>query len=151
MGGRRLTELLEHLVALIKDEMFDVLRIENLVASEGVEATWSCDDNVRALGLVPQGLGIFGDGHASVECRDADIGHVLGEATVLVFDLEGKFARVTENDDGHFPIHGLELLQRRKHENSRLSVTRLCLAQDIHSQDCLRNTLLLNYERWFLV
>jgi hypothetical protein len=29
-------------------------------------------------------------------------------------------------------------------------VTRLCLAQDIHSQDSLRNTLLLNYREYLI-
>lgn len=46
MGMRSLTELLEHLVALIEDEMFDMTQVECLVARQCQDPAWCPHYNV---------------------------------------------------------------------------------------------------------
>lgn len=141
----RLTELFKHLVALIKNEVFNVFGVEKFVSDEGIEATGGGNDDVRALSLVLEGFSVLGNGSSSIECANANIGHVLGKARVLVLDLECQFTRVAENEDRHFTVHGLELLQRRKDENGSLAMSRLSLAQNVHAKHRLWNALLLHY------
>ena len=63
-----LTQLLEHFVALVQDEVLDVLQVELLALDESQESAGSSDDDVRAVGL--QDLLLFGDGEASEEHAD---------------------------------------------------------------------------------
>lgn len=44
----------------------------------------------------------------------------------------------------HLSVDGLDLLQGGQHEDCRLAHSRLGLAQDIHAQDGLGNTLMLD-------
>lgn len=141
----RLTELFEHLVTLVKDEMFNVFGVQDLVSSEGVQSTRSGDDDMRAFGLVFEDLGIFGDGRASIECADTDIGHVLSKASILVLDLECQFTGMAQNEHRHFTVHRFELLQRREDENGSFSVARFGLTENVHTQDSLGDTFLLHY------
>ena len=147
MGGRnsqRLTKLFEHFVALVQDEVLDFGGVEDLIPHEGVQSTGGGDYDVRALALVAEEVGVLHNRSAAEECADADVGHVLGETRVLVFDLVRKLTSVAQDNDRHVAIDWLELLKRRQDEHCRLSVTRLCLAQDVHSKDRLGDTLLLN-------
>lgn len=77
---------------------------------------------------------------------------ILGESLVLVSNLEGKLTSVTEDKDGHLVLPsresiGVKLVQSSKNENSSLSHTTLCLADDIHTKDGLGNTFVLNFRR----
>lgn len=139
-----LTELLKHLVTLVENEMLDVFGVQDLVTYESVQAAGGGDDDVGAGVLVAESLGVLGHRCTTVEGRHANQRHVLRETSVLVANLEGKLSRVTEHNDGDFAIDRLQLLERGEDEDSCLSVTRLCLAQDIHAEDSLRDTLLLN-------
>lgn len=124
--------------------MLDAAGLHGLVADKGVHATWGTDDDVGALCLVLENGLVLGDGCATVEDRGADLGHVLGEASVLVADLEGELSRVAQDDDRDLAIDGLDLLQSSQDEDSRLTHTRLGLADDVHSEDRLGNTFLLD-------
>ena len=70
-----------------------------------------------------------------------------GEALKLVVDLEGQLARVAQHDGADLPLLGLELVQRREHEDGRLAHTGLGLADDVHAQDGLRDALVLHLGR----
>jgi hypothetical protein len=59
------TKLLEHLVALVQDEVLDVLEVELLALDERQDAAGRADDDVRAVGL--QHLLVLGDGQATEE------------------------------------------------------------------------------------
>ena len=63
-----LTQLLEHFVALVQDEVLDVLQVELLALDESQESAGSSDDDVRAVGL--QDLLVFGDGQTAEEHSD---------------------------------------------------------------------------------
>jgi hypothetical protein len=140
-----LTKLLQHFVALVQNEMLDLLRVEVFVASQGVEAAWGGDDDVRALGLVFEELDVLGDWGATKHDRSAHIGHVSREARILVPNLVREFSGVTQHDHGNLPVNGLELLQGSEHKDSGFSVTRFGLAEDIHSKHGLGNAFLLHY------
>lgn len=97
--------------------------------------------------LVGENFFILLDVSTAVEDRSLDLRHVLAEPLVLVTDLEGQLAGVAHNQDRSFSSNRLDLLKRAKNEDGRLSETRLCLAENIGSEDCLRNADLLDC--WF--
>ena len=146
MGGLEveLTELLEELVALIENEVLDGGSVESLVPDESVESSRSSDDDVRALVLGLEDLDVVLDLGSSVEDRSSKVGHELGESSVLVLDLVGELSGVAENDDGDLSIDGLDLLKGGEDEDGGLSHSGLGLAEDVHSEDRLGNTLLLD-------
>jgi len=141
----RLTKLFEHFIALVQYEVFHVFRVEDLVSGKGVQTTGGGDDDMGAFGFVAEDLSIFGDWCATIEGVNAYIWHVLGETRVFILDLERKLPSVAKDQNGHFTIHWLKLLQSSKDENSGLSMSRLRLTQHVHSQNSLGNTFLLDY------
>ena len=84
------------------------------------------------------------DGHATEEDLRLDVGQVAREALKLVADLVGKLARVAEDEGTDGLLLDVELVERREHKDSRLAHARLGLAQDVHTQDGLRNALVLD-------
>ena len=83
-----LTQLFQHLVTLVKDEMLDVLGVEGLVLHQSQDATGGPDHDVRAVVL--QGLLVLLDADTTKEHRDLDVVKVLAESLVLLVDLEGQ-------------------------------------------------------------
>ncbi len=148
MREKRLTECLEHLVAFVEDKVLDRLfDLEALVADETVDAAGRADHNVRALFLVGQDLLVGLDGRTTVKHGGADVGHVLGEPGKLVPDLVRELTRVAQDDGRDLAVDRLELLQGSQHENGGLTHTRLGLAQHVHAEDGLGDTLLLDWKR----
>jgi hypothetical protein len=138
------TKLLQHLVTLVQNKHLDGRSVQGLVSNQSVQSTRSSDDNVRALGLVLQDLLVLLDRGSTVKDTRLDVGHVLCETGKLVLDLEGQFSGVTENDARDLAVDGLELLQGRENKDGGLTHTRLGLAEDVLTQDGLRDTLLLD-------
>lgn len=93
------TKLFQHFVTLIQDEVFDVLQIECLAATESKHPAGGADHDVGAVLL--QDLLILLHGHAAEENGDLDIVHVLAESLVLLADLEGQLPGVTQDNHGH--------------------------------------------------
>mmetsp|Transcript_23195 Transcript_23195/g.59615 ORF Transcript_23195/g.59615 Transcript_23195/m.59615 type:complete len:401 (+) Transcript_23195:292-1494(+) len=135
-------ELLEHLVALIEDEVLDLAEVEVLVARKRQHAPRRADEDVRRVRL--EDLLVLGDGHATVEDARLDVGQVPGEPHKLVVDLEGQLARVAHHDHRRLCLFGLELVQHGQHKHGRLAHARLGLADHVHAQDGLRNALVLH-------
>ncbi len=54
------------------------------------------------------------NGHASEEDGHLDAVHVLGEALVLLADLEGQFARVAQHDHRHLEAENTCEVRRHK-------------------------------------
>lgn len=142
--SKKLTNLVQHLVALVKHKDAHTAQTKELVAYEGVETTRSADNDVGVSLLVLQDLGILLDGSAAVEDTSLDVGHVLGEPVVLVADLEGQLTGVAHDQDGALASDGLNLLEGGEDEDSRLSETRLGLADDVTAEKGLGDTCLLN-------
>lgn len=140
----KLTNLIEHLVALIQDEDTDATQAQELVANQSVKSARGTDNDVRVGLLVLEDLGILLDGSTTVEHASLDVGHVLGESVVLIANLECQLAGVAHDQNGAFAGDRLHLLQSGKDENSGLSKTRLRLANDITTEESLGNTCLLD-------
>lgn len=94
-----LTQLLQHLIALIKNKVFDVLQAEVLLEDECADTPGGSHNNMRAV--LFQDLLILLDGHATEEHRYLDGGHVLGETLILFADLEGQLSSVAHDKDRH--------------------------------------------------
>jgi len=124
--------------------VLDTLCVEALVPSERVKTARGGDDDMGALGRLEEFL-ILLNGSAAIEDDSADIGHILGESEVLIADLEGEFARVTEHDDRDPVFRRVELLEGCEDEDGGLSVTRFGLTEDVHPKDRLWDALLLHW------
>mmetsp|Transcript_5810 Transcript_5810/g.12664 ORF Transcript_5810/g.12664 Transcript_5810/m.12664 type:complete len:340 (+) Transcript_5810:682-1701(+) len=138
-------ELLEHLVALVEDEVLDVLGDEVLVPHHLQHTSRRADDNVRRFVL--QDALVLSDRHATVEDGRLDVGQVSLETVELVVDLVGQLARVAEHKGANLRLLGLELMQAGEHEDGRLTHSRLGLAEDVHAEDRLRDALVLHLGR----
>ncbi len=137
-------DLLEDLVTLVNDKVLDTRNLERLVTNKGVHTARSTDNDVRALGLVLEHGLVLGDGCTTVDDTGADIGHVLGKTGVLVADLVGELTSVAEDDDGNLAVDGLDLLKGSKDEDGSLTHTGLGLTHDVHAEDRLGDTFLLD-------
>lgn len=143
-GIGKLTNLVKHLVALIKDENTDATQAQELVADQSVKPARSSDNDVRVSILALQDLGVFLDGSTTVEHTGLDVGHVLGESIVLIANLECQLTGVAHDQNRALAGDRLHLLQSGEDEDSSLSKTRLRLTDDITTKKSLRNARLLD-------
>lgn len=139
-----LTGLVEHLVTLIKNEDANASETQSLVADQSLETTGGTDNDVRASVLALESLDVVLDGSTTVEDTGLDVGHVLAESVVLVSDLVGQLTSVTHNNNRDLAVDGLNLLKRGQDKDGSLSQTRLGLADDVSTKECLGNTCLLD-------
>ena len=79
---------LEHLVALVEDEVADVAGDQQLLVNEGEDAAGGSDHHVRVVLL--QDLLVLLDGEASEEVCHLHALEVAAEALKLVADLQRK-------------------------------------------------------------
>lgn len=138
----QLTQLFQHLITLIKDEVLQVLEIEFLVANQRQDASWCADNDVRCRRL--QRLLVLLDRHAAKEHGNLDAGHILAETLVLLADLESELTRVTHDEHVGLIVSRLELLECGENEYCCFAHTAFRLAEDVHTQDGLWNAFVLN-------
>ena len=93
----RLTQLLQHLVTLIQNKVFQILQTQLLALDQGKDAARSSNNNVRTVVL--QHLLVLGDGHASEEDSNLDVLEELAEPLILLADLESELSGVTHDQD----------------------------------------------------
>ena len=117
------TDLVEHLVALVEDELADVAKLEMLVANKRIETTWRGDDDVWMCLLIPQNFDVLVDLSASIEDTSLHVWQVLAETLVLGADLVGQFTSVAHDKHGGLALDWLDLLERSKHEDGGLTET----------------------------
>lgn len=94
--------------------------------------------------LVGQSLNVFLHRCTAIEYGSLDIRQVLAEAGVLILDLERKLSSVAHHENGGFSRNRLNLLECREHENCSFSQSRFRLAEDVRSQNGLRDADLLD-------
>lgn len=99
---------------------------------------------MRVCLLVFEELFVLLDVGTTIEHRSLDLWHVLAEAGVLVSDLERQFARMAHDQDAHLAVDWLDLLESGQHEDCSLTETGFGLAQDVGSENGLRNADLLD-------
>ena len=95
---RKLTDLIQHFIALIKDEDLDVSESKLLVADKGIESAGCRNNDMWMRVLIRQNLNVFLHRGSTVEYCRLDLWHILAESCILVFDLIGQFARVTHDE-----------------------------------------------------
>jgi len=143
-------ERLKDTIALVEDEMLDVIKLEGLLLGKTEDAAGSANDDVGAIVLEDITVGL--DGDTTIEDGGLHLGKVLGEALVLVSDLEGKLASVAEDEDRNLILAGgegagVQLMQSGQNEDGRLTHTGLGLTDDVHAEDGLGDALVLHLGR----
>ena len=116
----KLTRLVQHLVAFIKDEDANATKAQGLVSDESLETTRGSHDDVGASILILQDLHVGLDGSTTVKDASGDLGHVLAESIVLIANLVGQLARVAHDNNGDFSVDRLDLLESREDKGSSL-------------------------------
>lgn len=140
-----LTNLVQHLVTLIEDESLDVAEAKLLVSNQSVQTTRCGDDDVWVGLLVGQKLNVLLHWSTAVKDSGLDVRHVLAESGILVLDLVGELTGVAHDEDRGLAIDGLDLLQTGEHEDGSLSQSRFGLADDIGTENGLRDANLLDW------
>lgn len=140
----RFTNLVKHLVTFIKNEDFATAKSEKLVSYEGVQTTRCGNNNMRMGVSVLQYFGVFLYGCSSVEDGSLDVWQILGKTSILILDLICQFTSVTHNKDRCFAGDRLDLLKCCKNKDCSLTKARLGLAQNIGTENSLRDSKLLD-------
>ena len=138
------TDLVKHLVTLIKNKDLAASKAEVLVTDKSIEATWGGDNDVWVSILVLKKLCIGLDWSSSVEDCGLHLWHVLAESGVLVLDLVSQLAGVAHDKDRALSGNWLDLLKGGEDEDGSLTKTGLGLAEDIGTKDGLWDTHLLD-------
>jgi len=112
--------------------------------------TGGSNDNVRAVIL--ENVAVRLDIDSTIKHGGLDVRKILGETLVLMSNLEGKFARVAQDQHRHLVLslregRGIDLMQSRKYEYSSLAHPGLGLANNIHSEYALRDAFVLDLGR----
>jgi len=138
---------LQALVALVDDKVAQVRQIKRLLLRQRLDPTRRSHDDMRALARVLQHLPVLLHRKPSEEVTDPHVLHVGRKTLILVANLERQLARMTQDQHAHLAVHRLELLERRDDKDGRLSHARLGLADDVHTENRLRNALMLHLGR----
>lgn len=139
------TNLIQHFIAFIEDEDLDVPKAKFLLSDQSVQTTRSSDDDMRVGVFIGEGFDILLHWCASVKDCCLHFWQIFAEPGVFVLNLVGKFTGVTHNKDCALAGHRLDLLKCSENEDGCLSETGLSLAENIGSENGLRNAHLLDY------
>jgi hypothetical protein len=123
MSEARPTRLLQHLVALIKNEDTNASKSKCLVPNQSLKSTGSTDNDMGAGIFVLDSFNVLVDGSTAIEDASLDVGHVFTKSVVLIANLVGQLTSVTHDDNRGLAINGLNLLQSGQDEDSGLSET----------------------------
>lgn len=163
---------LKDAIALVQDEMLDMVQLEGLLPGQSEDTpaggrqgalVWihvylfdedwdvsdsrGADNNVRAVVL--QNIAVRLNCNTAVKNCSLDLREVFGETLVFVGDLECQLPGMTENKNADLVLAsrkgvGIQLVKSRQYKYGRLSHPGLCLAYDVHSENGLRNALMLH-------
>lgn len=115
--------------------MLEIRQSELLVADESMNTAGCAHNDMGMRLLVGQDLNILLDGCSTIEHGDADIRQELGEAIVLILNLESQFTGVAHDQyRGSASLRLLvHLLEGRQYKDGSLAKTGLGLAENIVS------------------
>jgi len=136
-------ELFQHFVALVQDKVLDVLQVQLSASHQSENSAWSSDDDVWRI--LSKRLSVVLHWHTAKEDSDLDVVQVLTEPLVLFADLEGELTSVAENDGGDLAVDWLDLLESGQDKDRSFTHTGLGLAENVHAQDGLWDTLVLHF------
>src|SRR5215213_6325639 len=86
---------------------------------------------------------IFLNSSTTIKYFSSYVRHVLAKASVFVLDLKRELSRVAKDNNRYVARSWFYLLQRRQDKDRSLPHTRLSLAEHVHTQNRLWDTLLL--------
>lgn len=96
------TKALQHFVALIQYEMFNVFEYEVLLLGQLQDSTRGSNDDVGCF--VTEQVLVGCDWYSSVEHGGLDTGHVLFETIKLVADLVSQLSCIAEHKGRHLKV-----------------------------------------------
>lgn len=111
LDRRIVTNLVQHLVTLVKDEDFDAAETKLLLTDQRVQPTWGGHNDVGVGVFVRQSFDVLLHRRSAVKDRGLDFWEVFAEACVFILDLVGKLSGVAHDEDGTLARHGLDLLE----------------------------------------
>ena len=138
--------MIKHLVTLVQDKAVDAAQTQLLLTHERIKSTGSGDNDVWVGLGVGQKFNILLNRSTSVEDTNLDTNQIFRETIILVPDLISQLAGVAHDKNGGFigkVIH-IELLESCNDKDSSFTKTGLGLAEDILTQNCLRDADLLD-------
>ena len=138
-------QLLENPIALVQDEMLDLIEIQGFLPHELQNTPGGSNHNVGAIVLAH--VLVQGNLDSTIENGSLDSWQIFREPLVLVSNLEGKLAGVAKDQHRNLTINRLQLVQGGKHKDGSLAHTRFGLAHNVHTKNSLRNALVLNLRR----
>lgn len=131
-------DTVEHAIALVDDEVFDVLSFDDFRASleERHETAGGGDEDVRLLGFECVDVDGFFD--TTVDGLHLEVG-VLAETLEFARDLNRELTCVAQHDAAEWLRFRCQLVQHGQHEHCCLSRSCLRLAQNVFSVNCVRD------------
>ena len=138
------TNLIQHFIAFIENEDFDISEAKLLLSDQSVQTSRSSDNDMRVGVLVGKGFDILLHWCASIKDCCLHFREIFAEPGIFVLDLVCEFTGVTHDKDCALAGHRLDLLKCSENEDGCLSETGLGLAENIGSKDGLRNAYLLD-------
>lgn len=128
---RPLTDLIQHLVALIENEVLDVSQRQSFVSDKSIETTWSSNNDIGVLLFVFQQFEVLCHWSTTIKDSSLHLRKVLAKSSVLVLNLICQLSSVAHYEDRAFSRYWLQGVEGSKDEDGGLTQTRLCLAKDV--------------------
>lgn len=138
------TNLIQHFIAFVEDKDSDISKAKLLLSDQSIQTTRSSDNDMRVSVFVGKGFDILLHWCAPVKDCCLHFWEIFAEPGVFVLNLVGEFTGVTHNKDGALAGYRLNLLKCCENKDGCLSETGLGLAENIGSEDSLRNAHLLD-------
>ena len=138
------TNLIQHFIAFIENEDFDISKAKLLLSDQSVQATRSSNNDMRVGVFVGEDFDVLLHWCPTVKDCCLHFWEIFAEPGVFVLNLVGELTGVTHNKDCTLAGYRLDLLKCSKNEDSCLPKTGLGLAENICSENGLRNAHLLD-------
>jgi len=135
---------LKQRIALVEHKVLQLGEVERLLLGKSQDTTRGTNHNVGAVLL--EDLPVLGNGQTTKEHRRLNVREVLLETIKLITNLVRQLPCVTKHQTGQ-AILRLELLQNGEDEDRSLTHTAVCLADDVGTQNSLRDGLELHLRR----
>lgn len=139
-----LTNFLKHFIALIEDEDLEIWEVKVTFLDKCQNSSW-CTNNYMRLLKTFQESDMFIDWHSTINDLSPDIWKLSRESGKLFLDLISELSIVTQDKCRAWFRCVWKLMEDCKHKDSSLPHSWLCLTQDVNTDHCLGNALLLYF------
>mmetsp|Transcript_84567 Transcript_84567/g.141017 ORF Transcript_84567/g.141017 Transcript_84567/m.141017 type:complete len:338 (+) Transcript_84567:450-1463(+) len=142
-------QLVQHPITFIQNEVLEFLQFQGALVCQRKDTTRRAHNNVgKLVTLRVEGLLVFGNKGTAIEDCAVGMRKVLRETGELVVDLERQLACVAEDQTVHeLLVRLFQLLKSRQHKDRSLAHPGFGLAEQVLSQNRLRDALVLHLRR----